>query len=164
MIAIILEFAVLFVLCFERVSEYSVMLRKRKKKGQRQKEKAKILEEQAKEKRTNSKNASAKVRYSRSNTIDEKKKKRLRKLQRKKNKEQLLKDRKAFSLKEFVKWCLIEPKVIRTVRIVMTVLNPLLVMFCIELMNENLLNGAECLDFYMDIAACSSIPIVCCFW
>lgn len=139
-IAIILEFAVLFVLCFERVSEYSVMLRKRKKKGQRQKEKAKILEEQAKEKRTNSKNASAKVRYSRSNTIDEKKKKRLRKLQRKKNKEQLLKDRKAFSLKEFVKWCLIEPKVIRTVRIVMTVLNPLLVMFCIELMNENLLN------------------------
>lgn len=139
-VVFVLEFAVLFVLCFERVSEYSVMLRKKKKKGARQKEQAKILEEQAKEKRTHSKNTSARVRYSRSNTMDEKKQKRLRKLQRKKNKEQILNSRKSFSLKEFVKWCLVEPKVIRSVRITMTVLNPLLIMFCIELMNENLLN------------------------
>lgn len=139
-IAIVLEFAILFVLCFERVTEYGVILRKKQNKSARQKEKAKLLEEQAKEKRTHSKNVSAKVRYSRSNTMDEKAKKKQKKIQHKKNKEQLQKDKKSISIKDFVKWCLIEPKVIRRVRIAMTILNPLIVMFCIELMNENLLN------------------------
>lgn len=139
-LAMILEYAVLFILCFERVTEYGAMLRKKQKKDARHKEQAKLLEEQAKQKRANSKNVSAKVRYSRSNTMDEKKQKKLKKLQHKKNKEQLQKGKKSFSIKEFVKWCLVEPKVIRRIRITMTILNPLLVMFCIELMNENLLN------------------------
>lgn len=140
-IAFLLEFTILFVLCFERVSEYCITFRKKKEKGIRKKEQAKLLEEQAKDKRTHSKNTSAKVKYSRSNTMDKKKQKHLRRLQKRKNKEQLVKGKRSFSLKEFVKWCLIEPKVIKGVRITMTILNPLLVIFCIELMNENLLMG-----------------------
>lgn len=87
MIAIVLEFALLFVLCFERVTEYGKRLRIQKRKEKR-----------------------------------------------------LHKKKKSRSVKDFVKWCLIEPKVIRLVRVLMTVFNPLFVMFFIELMNDNLLN------------------------
>ena len=139
-VAILVEFALLFILCFERVTEYGALLRKKKKKSERQKEKAKQLEEKAKQKRAHSKNVAAKVRYSRSNTMDEQKEKKLQKMKHKKNKEQLQKDKKSFSIKAFVKWCLVEPKFIHRVRIGMIVLNPLFVMFCIELMNDNLLN------------------------
>jgi phosphoglycerol transferase MdoB-like AlkP superfamily enzyme len=140
MVVLVLEFALLFVLCFERVTEYGERLRKKQKKGTRQKEQARLLEEQAKARRANSKSKAAKVRYSRSNTMDERAVKKQQRLQRKKNKNQWQKGRKSFSVKDFVKWCLVEPKFIRRVRIAIAILNPLLVMFFIELMNENLLN------------------------
>lgn len=87
LIAIIFEFAVLFVLCFERITEYRKILCKQKRKEKR-----------------------------------------------------LHKKKKNRSLKDFVKWCLVEPKVIKGIRIAMTILNPLFIMFFIELMNDNLLN------------------------
>lgn len=43
------------------------------------------------------------------------------------------------SLKNFIKWCLTEPKVIRNIRITVYILNPLLLMFAVELLNDVLL-------------------------
>lgn len=137
LVTIIFEFAVLFLLCFERITEYGAILTKKKKKKARQIEHAKEMEVVAQEKRRHSKNSSAKVRYSRANTDNVKNaKKQIRNVKKKKQKRK----KKSFSLKEFVKWCLTEPKVLRRTRIVVAVFNPLLIMFAIELMNENLLN------------------------
>ena len=86
-IAIILEFAMLFVLCFERVTEYGKRIRRQLRKEKR-----------------------------------------------------LHKKKKNRSLKDFVKWCLVEPKVLRGVRIGLSVINPLFILFLIELMHDNLLN------------------------
>ena len=83
-----LELFVLFVLCFERVTEYRSLLLKRKRKA------------------------------------------------KKLHKEKKKKDR---TFKDMVKWCLTEPKFIKGVRIAMAILNPVVVMFTIELMNDNLL-------------------------
>lgn len=86
-IAIILEFAMLFVLFFERVTEYGKRIRRQLRKEKR-----------------------------------------------------LHKKKKNRSLKDFVKWCLVEPKVLRGVRIGLSVINPLFILFLIELMHDNLLN------------------------
>lgn len=139
LVIIILEFGVLFILCFERVTEYGAILRKKKKKEERHKKKEELLAENAKEKRSHSKNTSAKVRYSRNNFTNPAKAKKLERKQRKQNKNQRINKKKTHSIKEFVKWCLVEPKVIHRIRIVVTILNPLLIMFAIELMNDALL-------------------------
>lgn len=139
LLIIILEFAVLFVLCFERVTEYGALLRRKKKKEQRKKVQNQQLAQAAKQKRTHSKNTSAKVRYSKSNTIDEKRARKLTRQKKKKNRGQWDKTKKNHNVKEFVKWCLVEPKFLRGVRIAVAVFNPLLVMFAIELMNDALL-------------------------
>lgn len=139
LILMVLEFAGLFVLCFERVTEYAVILRKKKKKAQRKREHDLQIAEVAKEKRAHSKNASAKVRYSKSRTYDKNKVRKLSKLKRKKNKGQWDKNKKNRSLKELVKWCLVNPRFVPGLRIATAVFNPLLIMFSIELMNEALL-------------------------
>lgn len=135
----ILEFAGLFFLCFERLTEYGAVLRKKKKKAQRKKEHDRQLAEEAREKRSHSRDTSARVRYSKTRNLDDKKVKKLAKRKRKKNRGQWDKNKKNYSLKGFVKWCLVEPKFIQGLRITVTVLNPLLVIFAIELMNEALL-------------------------
>lgn len=135
LIMLILEFLALFLLCFERVTEYGALLRRRNRKQKHQLEKAKLVQEKAQEKRRQSKNSSAKIRYSRTNTAENNTKK---KMNTSKNKKQSHKNNRR-SIKEFVKWCLIEPKVLKRIRIAVTILNPLLIMFSIELMNENLL-------------------------
>lgn len=91
-IALIFEFAVLFFLCFERVTEYRKLLIKRKRK------------------------------------------------ETKRQREKSFKKKNDRSLKSLIKWCLVEPKFIKGVRIAMAVFNPLVVMFVIELMHDNLLN------------------------
>lgn len=85
-IAFALEIMALFVLCFERITEYRALLLRRNRKA--------------------------------------------KKLHRKK---------KEHSFKNIVKWCMISPRFIKNVRIAMAILNPLVVMFSIELMNDNLL-------------------------
>lgn len=137
LITIIFEFIVLFLLCFERVTEYGAILIKKKKKKARQIEHAKVLEEKAQEKRKHSKNSSAKVRYSHANTTEPKIKKKQKNIKTAKKKQTAKKKNR--SLKDFVKWCLTEPKVLKRTRIVVTLINPLLIMFFIELINENLL-------------------------
>lgn len=133
LVMIILEFAALFILCFERVTEYGVMLRKKQQKKLRQLKRLQERDKEAQEKRKHSKDTSAKVRYSRANTeqkkATDKKRKAKQKQSQKKNK----------SFKDFVKWCLVEPKVLKRVRIAAVIFNPLLTMFAIELINENLL-------------------------
>ncbi len=136
----VLEFAVLFLLCFERVTEYGVMLRKKKEKGIRREKQEMLLREQAQGRRADSKNTSAKIRYAPVNTIDEKKQKKKRRLQKKKNKGQRDKTKKDFSLKDIVKWCITEPKFLKGLRVAVALLNPLLVMLVAEQVRENLLN------------------------
>lgn len=139
MFTIILEFGLLFFLCFERITEYGELLRKRQEKENRRKEKARLLEESAKEKR-GGKNQPAKVRYGARQGKEGKKdrKKYSRRKQKKQNPNQLDKNKKEWTFKGFVKWCLVEPKVIQGIRIGVVVLNPLLIFFAIALMNQTL--------------------------
>lgn len=87
-----IEIVLLFILCFERVTDYSVLLRKKKRKA---------LKKQKKQKQKNKKSSK--------------------------------------SIKDIVKWCLAEPKFILWVRRVVVVINPLLIMFMVELLNDALL-------------------------
>ena len=50
------------------------------------------------------------------------------------------KKKKKRSFKDFVKWCLVEPKVLQGIRIGMSVINPLFIFFLLEPMHDNLLN------------------------
>lgn len=90
LIVLILEFGLLFVLCFERVTEYAPLLRKRHEKE---------LRHQAKSKH------------------------------KKKRKDQ------SIALKRIVKWCLVEPKVIRYFRRLVLIINPFLLYVMLEVLN-----------------------------
>ncbi len=134
LILLILEFAALFLLCFERITEYGVLFAKKRQKKERQLLHVQELELKAQEKRKHSKSLSAKIRYSHANMKEKNNRKRDARNEAWKKKN----NRKSRSLKEFVKWCLTEPKVIRWIRIAVILVNPLLIMFMVELLNENL--------------------------
>lgn len=119
----LLELFALFVLCFERITEYGALLRKKKEKNDRKKERQKLTDEQAREKRSRSKNTAAKFKYAKTH----------------KRRKKANKTNQIDSLKNFVKWCLAEPKAIRNIRIAVYILNPLLLMFMIELLHDVLL-------------------------
>lgn len=70
---------------------------------------------------------------------DKAKQKKRKKYQKKHNKKQWDKKKKSYSLKTFVKWCLTEPKVLKRVRQAVVILNPVFIIFFIELMNDALL-------------------------
>ncbi|MBR1741409.1 MAG: hypothetical protein IJ733_05975, partial [Lachnospiraceae bacterium] len=136
----LLEILLLFFLCFERITEYGVLLRKKKKKEERRREREQITNVQAQEKRKQSKNKSAKIRYSKTNKVrNQKHEKQKRKYQKEHNKKRLDKKKRMDSFKNFIKWCLVEPKVIRNIRIAVYILNPLIIMFAVELINDVLL-------------------------
>lgn len=138
LIGVVLEFILLFLLCFERITEYSAVFAKKRKKMEQKKKNAKLLEMQAEEKRKHKKNSSAKIQYSRSNMENKDHAKKARKIQKKKNKGQWNKNKNKGSLKDFVKWGLTEPKFIKGVRIAVILLNPLFIFFCVALMNDTL--------------------------
>lgn len=143
MIMMVLEFGLLFLLCFERVTEYGVLLRKRQEKENKRKEKARLLELSAEEKRISDKSQPAKVRYG-GKRVEEKRRgikehfSRKKRQKHKKNPNQLDKNKNEWTLKGFVKWCLVEPKVIKGIRIGVVVLNPFFIFFSIALMNQTL--------------------------
>ena len=140
LIILCLEIFVLFCLCFERITEYGVIFRKKQEKTERREEREKQMKESAKKKRKQSKNKSAKVKYLKSKSeLTKAQKKKKEKFEKKHNKEKRKKKKKNRSFKDFVKWCLIEPKVIRNVRRFIYILNPLLMMFAVELINDVLL-------------------------
>lgn len=130
-----IEIVLLFILCFERVTEYGVLLRKKKQKATKKQKKQNVLEEKAKEQREKSRSTSAKIKYSKSKNTKIKKKNLLNK---NKTKQQRTKNTSK-SVKDIVKWCLVEPKFILWVRRVVVVINPLLIMFMVELLNDALL-------------------------
>ncbi|MCD7825595.1 MAG: LTA synthase family protein [Clostridiaceae bacterium] len=129
LIMIILEFAFLFVLCFEKVTQIGVVLRRKKRKEDRRKEKAKELEIAAVEKRERKKSRDAKILYTKNHMEKQPAK------HKKKNK---MAQKKEHSFKNLVKWCLTEPKFINWVRRIAFIINPLLILFSIELMNQTL--------------------------
>lgn len=142
LIVLIFEMAFLFFLCFERITQYGMVFRKKKEKQQKQNIKAQKLAQEAKEKRLHTHSESAKIKYSKENMQKKAFQKKKGNYQKKHNPKQRRKDKSSRSLKDFVKWCLIEPAFIRGVRIFVTVINPLLVMFFIELLNDALLTKA----------------------
>lgn len=140
MILMVLEVMLLFFLCFERVSEYGELLRKKAEKQERKSKREQAENEKAQEKRKQSKSAAAKVKYSKTKKqVDKKQEKRKIRYQKKHNKNRLTKTKKIDSFKDFLKWCLTEPKVLRNVRIFIYLFNPLLLMFAVELINDVLL-------------------------
>lgn len=87
---LILEFLASFILCFEHVSDLSLLFRKRLWKA----------------------------------------KKRDKRIAKKK--------KRSYSIKDIVKWCIAEPKFIKGVRIAAMAINPLILMFLLEAMNNTL--------------------------
>lgn len=94
LIILILEFAAMFIICFEHVTDYAAIYRKRRLKQLKRMEKEK-----------NSTKHSHK---------------------------------KTFSIKNFVIYCLSEPKVERNIRMAITVLNPLVLFIILETMNDTI--------------------------
>ncbi len=91
LIILILEFALIFIICFEHVTDYASVYRKKRLKQLKRKEKG-----------------------------TEKKHK------------------KSFSIRDFVIYCLAEPKVERIIRMAITVLNPIVLFIILETMNDTI--------------------------
>lgn len=115
------ELVILFVLIFERVTEYKTLYRKKRQKQQRRQEKEKKYEQEKMEQRK---------AQGRKNASEE-----IQKDKRRKKAQNAPKRHKNHSLKAMVKWCLSEPKVIRTIRILIAVLNPIVLAVMLETMN-----------------------------
>lgn len=135
LIVLILELFVLFVLCFEHITDYAELYRKRRKKEARRKEKELQLREKAELSRAINKNKSSKNVYSKQNMQNKEHDSKKVRFQKKHNKKQRDKGRKDKGIRSFVIWCLAEPKVIRNVRRVVMILNPLILFLILETMN-----------------------------
>ncbi|HBA98035.1 MAG TPA: hypothetical protein DCZ23_08000 [Lachnospiraceae bacterium] len=94
LIILVLEFALIFVICFEHVTDYAVIYRKKRLKQLKRMEKEK-----------NS------TKHSR---------------------------KKPFSIRNFVIYCLAEPKVEKNIRVMITVLNPVVLFIILETMNDTI--------------------------
>lgn len=135
LIVLILELAILFVLCFENITDYVEIYRKKLQKEKRKKEKEKTLRENAEINRASNKSDNPKKKYSKKNMEKKEHTNKKARYQKKHNKKQSRGRKYDRSLKNFIKWCLSEPKVIKAVRYTVTVLNPLVLMVILELMN-----------------------------
>lgn len=96
LIILILEFALIFIICFEHVTDYAAMYRKKRLKQLKRMEKEK---------------SKSKKKSFTFNT---------------------------FSMRDFTVYCLSEPKVERNLRIIITVLNPLVLFMILETMNDTI--------------------------
>lgn len=91
LIILILEFALIFVICFERVTDYTIIYRKKRIKQLKRREKEKDKSH-----------------------------------------------KKSFGIRDFVIYCLAEPKVERNIRMAITVLNPVVLFIILETMNDTI--------------------------
>ncbi len=121
LIALVSEFALIFVICFERVTDYAPMFRKRRKKMLARMEKERLLHEEAQEKRRAA--GKAVEGQKKGGRYDEKKKRRLF---------------RHFSLTGIVRYCLSEPKVEAWIRRAIVFINPLALFVMLEMMNGNI--------------------------
>lgn len=135
LIIMIIELAVLFVLCFEHITDYAVVYRKKRQKEIRRNQKEQKLHEDA----ANSRAAAATKKTKKNaslatvNTKNKHVKHNKANIKNIKNKKKHTSKNKG--LKNFVKWCLAEPKVIKTIRRIVIIFNPLVLAVILESMN-----------------------------
>ncbi len=151
LIVLILEICILFIICFEHVTDLSEVFRKKRQKIMRRSLVEQKLWKEAGESRAKSDKSHAKVKYSESKKYSEDK----RYAKDKKNiksvsADRAYKDKKShkrkkrdifgypLGIKSIVRYCISEPKILRGVRIAMTILNPLVIFIILEAANGNL--------------------------
>lgn len=117
----LVEAVLLFLIIFERITEYSVVFKKKRQKEERRLTREKEYEKEKMAQRR------AKGKENASDTVL--RDKRHRKAKRKFN------PSSPKSVREFVKWCITDSVVIRTLRLIVMVLNPLLLAIMLEMMN-----------------------------
>ena len=135
LIVLILEIFILFVICFEHVTDFSEVFRKKRQKIMKRNLVEQKLWKEAGESRAKSDKSNAKVKYSESKIS---------------NADRAYKDKKRhkrkkrdifgypLGIKSIVRYCIAEPKVLRGIRIAITVLNPLVIFIILEAANGNL--------------------------
>ncbi len=137
LVILILEFVIIFVICFEGVTDKAAVYRKRRQKMLRRNEKEKSRHEEAvknklSKKMHDEKNAALK-------NTSPKKDRHVKKSESKGERKRRNRRRRQFGFYEFCKWCIAEPKVERYVSRAIWILNPLVLTFMLETMSGNLL-------------------------
>lgn len=122
LIVLILEFVLVFIICFERVTAYAPFYIKKRQKQQRRAEKELKLHETANESRSRKNTDKNTYRKKDKNTGIKKHKK--------------AKHRKG--IREFVIYCLSEPKVLKNIRRFIIFFNPLVLFIILETMNSTI--------------------------
>ncbi len=122
LIVLILEFVLVFIICFERVTAYAPFYIKKRQKQQRRAEKELKLHETANESRSRKNTDKNTYRKKDKNTGIKKQKK--------------AKHRKG--IREFVIYCLSEPKVLKNIRRFIIFFNPLVLFIILETMNSTI--------------------------
>lgn len=128
LIVMILELLILFVLCFEHISEMSVVYRKRYLRELKKRRSQEIANQKADETFEHLKSQSAKIKYSKKSALA---KSNVKNRNIKHNK----KYKNSFSIKNAVKWCLVHKKFIIYVRRITFIINPFVIFFMLEVMN-----------------------------
>lgn len=125
LIVLILEFVLIFVICFERVTSYSVIYRKRRQKQLKRLENEKKLHETPDAGHDSTNTNVKKIKNNNKYKTDKSKKTKNIKKYRK----------KPFSIRNLVIYCLAEPEAEKYIRIAIAVLNPLVLFIILESMN-----------------------------
>ena len=127
LVVLVAEYLVLFLLVFERLSSYAPALRKRRQKELRKRKRERVYKEEKMAERS----AQGKTNASEQRRIEHKR--------RGKTGMSAVR-RKQRSLKDFVKWCLAEPKAAHVLRILIMICNPLFLAVMLEIMNGTAAN------------------------
>lgn len=135
LIVMIFELVILFVLCFEHISEMSAIYRKRYLRELKKRRSQKLADKKADEKFEHSKSENAKIKYSKRSALVNSNTKNKKKHINKNSKKHSKRYNKSFSIKNAVKWCLAHRKFIIYVRRITFVVNPFVIFFMLEVMN-----------------------------
>ena len=138
LIVMLIEILILFVLCFEHISDMAAVYRKRYLRELKKKKQHENTAGNGEQKNDKTKSQDAKIKYSKKAMFDKEKDKKKKAYIKKHNKKQEYGKKHTFSVKGIVKWCLAHKKFIVIVRKAAFVLNPLIVFLMLESMNGSL--------------------------
>ena len=125
-IIFVLQFVAIFIICFEHITDYSEVYRKRRiRQKKRQQKEKELLDKNSDKNDINRKKLKQNIKSLNSKKADTKKK----------NSKKV-----SFSIRQIVIYCLSEPKVIKGIRILAAVINPLVLFVILEAMNGTLIN------------------------
>lgn len=138
LIVMLIEIMILFVLCFEHISDMAAVYRKRYLREFKKKKQRENTAGNGEQKNDKIKSQDAKIKYSKKAMFDKEKDKKKKAYIKKHNKKQEHGKKHTVSVKGIVKWCLAHKKFIVIVRKTAFVLNPLIVFLMLESMNGSL--------------------------